>query len=164
MKKKKKENITIGIIAIILVVLIVSYNYNAEQVKLKGFTFGNELQSILEDLKTKHIDFQTKIVTWEKGDISREEMLDYSKIHIQNMEGILSEYDRLSIPGSFVTSVELFKLSTESQIESDKKIIEWIKTGDESFRIHSDILFQESFEFEMAALSEFNNAKLGIIP
>ena len=164
MKKKKKENITIGIIAIVLVVLIVSYNYNAEQVRLKGFTFGNELQDIQEDLKKKHIDFQTKIVTWEKGDISREEVLDYSSIHIQHMQNILQKYDILSIPDSFVPSVELFKLSTESQIESDKKIIEWIETGDDSLRLRSDILFQESFEYEMAALSEFNNAKLGITP
>lgn len=164
MKKKKKENIIIGIIATVLVVIIISYYYNAEQVKLTGFTFGNDLQLIQEDLKKSHIDFQTKIIVWEKEEISRDEILDYSNKHIQHMKEIFQEYDTLVVPDSFVPSVELFKLSTETQIESDQKIIEWIETGDESFRIRSDILFQESFEYEMAALSEFNNAKLGINP
>ena len=57
--------------------------------------------------------------------------------------------------GYTVSSVELFKLSSETQLESDKHMIEWIMTGDETAQIRSDYLLQQSFEYEMAALSKF---------
>ena len=83
---------------------------------------------------------------------------------MSKMEKLILRYDLLTPPDSFATSVELFKLSTHSQIESDKSLIEWVKTGDENAKIRSDDLFQESFEYEMAALTKFNGAKAGIDP
>ena len=51
--------------------------------------------------------------------------------------------------------MELFKLSAEAQLESDKYMIEWVKTGDNSSHVRSDSLLQQSFEYEQAALYEF---------
>ncbi|MEK6866240.1 MAG: hypothetical protein AABX46_02220, partial [Thermoproteota archaeon] len=65
-------------------------------------------------------------------------------------------------PKQFAPSVELFKLSTQTQLDSDKEFIEWIKTGNDSHKIRSDSLIQESFEYEMTALGEFNAAKIGL--
>ena len=42
------------------------------------------------------------------------------------MEKIILRYDNLQIPQTFVSSVELFKLSSETQLESDKQMMEWI--------------------------------------
>lgn len=80
------------------------------------------------------------------------------------MDEFILRYDKLSPPESFASAVELLKLSTISQLESDKELIEWIKTGDESAKIRSDLLLQEAFDYEMAGLNEYNSAKAGINP
>jgi len=164
LKKKQKKNIALGIFGAIIIGLIISHYYNAEQTKLKGFSFGNELQSIQDDLKKIHLDFESKIILWVDDELSTEEMLEYYSNHILQMNELLLRYEELSPPEAFIPSVELFRLSTATQIESDALIIEWIKTGDNAMRLRSDSLFQESFEYEIAALSEFNNAKLGKNP
>ena len=80
------------------------------------------------------------------------------------MEELISRYDALDPPDVFSSSVELFKLSTQSQLESDKEIIRWIQSGDMDAKIRSDSLMEESFGYEMEALAKFNAAKAGINP
>lgn len=162
MKKAKKQNIIIASIAIIIVGAIVAYNYSYDQTRQKGFKFGNELQQIQEEVKQAQIQFDSKITQWKEGDLSLEELLDYSEIHLDNMQNEILKYDKLNPPAQFTPSVELFKLSTQAQLDSDKEFIEWIKTNDESHSIRSDSLLQESFEYEMLALGEFNSVKAGL--
>ena len=52
-------------------------------------------------------------------------------------------------------SMELFQLSAETQLESDIYMIQWVETDDRSAHIRSDSLLQQSFEYEQAALYEF---------
>ena len=162
MKKAKKQNIIIASVAIIIIGAIVAYNYSYDQTRQKGLKFGNELQQIQEDVKQFQIQFDSKITQWKEGDLSLQELLDYSETHVDEMQEAISKYDDLTPPAQFAPSVELFKLSTQAQIDSDKEFIEWIKTKDESHSIRSDSLLQESFEYEMLALGEFNAAKAGL--
>ncbi|MGQ0791418.1 MAG: hypothetical protein ACT4NJ_04230 [Nitrosopumilaceae archaeon] len=164
MSRKKRQNIILGIIMIIVIGLVITYYYSAEQTRIKGFTFGNNLQRIQEDLKKIQTDFQSEITVWEEGDISKDEFLGYSDMHISKMEELVSRYDVLDPPEVFSSSVELFKLSTQSQLESDKEIIRWIQSGDMAAKIRSDSLMEESFGYEMAALAKFNAVKTGIDP
>ena len=46
-----------GIVAIVIIGTVVSYSYYLDQVKLKGFEFGNDLESIQKDLKELLLDF-----------------------------------------------------------------------------------------------------------
>ena len=162
MKKAKKQNIIIASVAIIIIGAIVAYNYSYDQTRQKGLKFGNELQQIQEDVKQFQIQFDSKITQWKEGDLSLQGLLDYSETHVDEMQEAISKYDELTPPVQFAPSVELFKLSTQAQIDSDKEFIEWIKTKDESHSIRSDSLLQESFEYEMLALGEFNAAKAGL--
>ena len=162
MKKSKKQNIIIVTIAIIIIGAIAGYNYSVEQTKQKGLKFGNELQQIQEDVKQLQTEFNSKITQWEEGDLSQQELSEYSKNHIEKLQNVILKYDDLIPPKQFASSVELFKLSTQVQLDSDKEFIEWIKTSDDSHKIRSDSLLQESFEYEMMALGEFNAAKLGL--
>jgi len=164
LSRKKRQNIILGIIAIVVIGLVIAYYYSAEQTRIKGFTFGNNLQRIQEDLKKTQIDFQSEITVLEDGDISKDEFLGYSDAHISKMEQLVSRYDILDPPEVFSSSVELFKLSTQSQLESDKEIIRWIQSGDMDAKIRSDSLMEESFGYEMAALAKFNAVKAGIDP
>jgi len=164
LSRKKRQNIILGIIAIVVIGFVIAYYYSAEQTRIKGFTFGNNLQRIQEDLKKIQTDFQSEITVWEDGDISKDEFLEYSDAHISKMEELVSRYDILDPPEVFSSSVELFKLSTQSQLESDKEIIRWIQSGDMDAKIRSDSLMEESFGYEMAALAKFNAVKAGIDP
>lgn len=162
MKKAKKQNIVILTIAIIIIGAIAGYNYSVDQTKQKGLKFGNELQQIQEEVKQLQIEFNSKVTQYEEEDLSQDELLEYSKKHIEKLQSVILKYDDLVPPKSFASSVELFKLSTQAQLDSDREFTEWIKTKDDSHSIRSDSLLQESFEYEMMALGEFNAAKSGL--
>jgi len=85
-------------------------------------------------------------------------------MHISKIEELILRYDDLEPPYAFTSSVDFFKLSTQSQLEADKETIQWIKNNDELAKIRSDSLLQDAFEFELAALAKFNAAKAGIEP
>ena len=140
------------------------YNYSAEQTKIRGFNFGNNLQVIQEDLKKIETDFQSEIIIFQEGETSLKEFLEFSDKHVSKIEELILRYDELEPPNAFTSSVELFKFSSQSQLEADKEIINWIKENDESAKIRSDALLQDAFEYELAALAKFNAAKAGIEP
>ena len=162
MKKKKIQNIVIASVAIIIIGSITAYNYSLEQTKQKGLQFGIGLEQIQEDVQQLQIKFYSEKTRWDEGDISKEELLEYYEKHLKKFKEIISRYDVLVPPELFKSSVELLKISSETQLESDLQFIEWIKTGDESAKIRSDTQFQESLEYEMLGLVEFYSAKTGV--
>ena len=162
MKKNQRQNIILAVIAVGIVSGIIAYNYNIDQIKVKGLNFGNEIQQIQDDVKKTQDDFESKIIQFDEGDLTKDEFLEYSQIHISELENIILRYDGLDPPDPFVPSVELFRLSTETQLASDREYIKWIETEERSYKIRSDSLFQESFEYELAALAKFQAAKLGL--
>ena len=93
---------------------------------------------------------------FKQGNISQKEFLEFGEKHIREMEKIILRYNNLQTPQPFISAVELFKLSAETQLESDKYMIEWVRTGDDTAEIRSDQLLHQSFEYEQAALLEFN--------
>ena len=162
MKKKKIQNIIIALIAIFIIGSIATYSYSVEQTKQKGLQFGIELEQIQEEVQELQIKFYSEKTRWNEGDISKEELLEYYEKHLKEFEGIISKYDELTPPELFKSSVDLLKISSETQLESDSQFIEWMKTGDESAKIRSDTQFQEALEYEMLGLVEFYSAKTGV--
>ena len=163
--KTKKKNSTGTYIAIVVGILVVAlaifYTYSADQAANRGTAFGNSLKNIQDDLKQTQTEFYSKKKMLEENTITKEEFLKYSSTHIQNIQNILKRYDDLFPPAAFAPSLKLFKSSTQKQLESDSLLIEWIRTNDTSNKIRSDLILQESFENEMAALDSFNKAKKG---
>ena len=162
MKKKKIQNITIGIIAISIIGAIVAYNYSVDQTKQKGLQFGVELEQIQLEVKDLQNNFYSEKTKWEEGDITKEELFEFYDTHLNEFNEIISKYDDLNSPELFESSVELLKLSSETQLSSDSEYIKWIETGDESAKVRSDSQFQESVEYELQGLVEFYSAKTGI--
>lgn len=156
--KPSSTAIAVGI-GIIVVALAIFFVYSADQAKIRGFNFGNNLQSIQDELKKTQTDFYSKKKLLDENMITKEEFLEFSEEHIKRMEELLAKYQSLAIPDAFTKAVELFKISTQKQLESDKFLIEWIRTNNTADRVRSDHLLQESFEDEMAALSSYNKAK-----
>jgi len=119
LKKKQKQNISIAIIGILIIGSVIFYTYNTEQAKIRGFTFGNNLHTIQDELKQIQDTFDSKRIMFEEEDMSREEFLEYSKKHVKEFEELILKYDELPTPNSVVPAVKLFKLSTETQFLSD---------------------------------------------
>lgn len=149
-------------IAVVIVGAIIGYNLSVEQTKQKGLKFGNELEQIQGDVKKLQTKFYSEKTRWEEGDISKDELFKYYDEHLRNFKDIIARYDKLEPPELFKSSVELLKLSSQAQLESDSEYIEWIKTGDNSAKIRSDAQFQEALEYEMTGLVEFYSAKTGV--
>jgi len=162
LKKKKIQNIIIVAIIILIIGTIIAYNYSVDQTKQKGLQFGIELDQIQEDVNQLQTKFYSEKNSWEEGDISKEELLEFYDGHLKEFREIISRYDELTPPELFESSVELLKISSETQLDSDSEYIEWIKTGDESAKIRSDTQFQEALEYEMSGLVEFYSAKTGV--
>ena len=166
-KTKKKKNPAIYA-AVVIGILIVSstifFVYSNDQAKIRGQMFGNELKQIQDDLKKNTHSYDSKISLFKEGNLDREKFLEFAEKHKDEMSMIILRYDSLQIPNGFETAVELFKLSSETQLESDIQIMEWVKTGNDAAHIRSDVLLQESFDYEMAALAEYKLAQGPINP
>ena len=164
--KKKKNSVVYA--AIIIGILVVSstifFVYSNDQTKIRGQMFGNELKQIQDDLKKNTHSYDSKISLFKEGNLDRERFLEFAEKHKDEMSKIILRYDSLQIPNGFETAVELFKLSSETQLESDIQIMEWVKTGNDAAHIRSDVLLQESFDYEMAALAEYKLAQGPINP
>lgn len=165
MKKKFKEKssrkgifiaVTVGII---IIGIAIFYFYAIEQAKIRGFSFGNKLEQIQTDLKDMQTKYESDVRIWKEGGMTKQQILEISDNHLQDLEELIPRYDGLEPPQAFAPSVALFKLSTEKQLESDKMLKRWIETGDDASLVRSDSLLQESFEYEMAALSSYKTAK-----
>ena len=157
--KKSKSKFPIIIIGAVIIGIIVFYFYSADQAKIRGFAFGNEIQSLQQEIHDEQSRFISSIAKWEENTISDDEMIGIGEEHIKSFEKLLEKYDDLQPPDSFAKSVKLFKLSLEYQIDSHEHRLEWIKTGDELELIRFQELTQLSFEAEQAGLQSFNDAK-----
>jgi len=164
LKKNKKRNITLAAIVVVVIALVIGFNYSAEQTRIKGFIFGNELQQIQEDLKKLQDEFEANLSMYKDGDISKEEFLDFAPNHVRKMEELISRYDRLEPPPTFVSSTEVLKYSTELQLESQEHLISWVKSGNEDDLFLANRTHQESFNMEMIGLGDFEKALAGNMP
>jgi hypothetical protein len=144
--------ITVGVI---IVALSIFFVYSNDQAKMRGQAFGKALEFVQEDLTKLTYTFDSKVSMFQQGNISKDGFLEFAEKHEDEMKKIILRYNNLQIPEPFIPSVELFKLSAETQLESDKYMAEWVRTGDDAAYIRSDSLLQQSFEYEMAALSKF---------
>ena len=163
-KKSGSGKVLLIVIGALLVGASIYYFYSAEQAQIRGFNFGHDLQAIQDELKSEQNDFYSKVSMWKERSLSKDQILEYADMHILKMDNIIAKYSNLQMPDVFSGSVKLFKLSTETQLESDQYLISWIKNDDESEKIRADELLQASFEYEMAALSSFEKAKSNVNP
>ena len=167
--------ITVGVI---IVALSIFFVYSSDQAKERGKAFGKAVEFVQDDLRKLTHSFDSKVSMFKQGNISKGEFLEFTEKYVnaksyvqyddgeqltqfrwfsyeEEMEKIILRYDNLQIPQPFVSAVELFKLSAETQLESDKHMIEWVRTGDDTAHVRSDQLLHQSFQYEQAALYEF---------
>ncbi len=153
----------IAVVAAVIVCSIVAYNYSVEQTRQKGLEFGMELERIQDDVRELQETFYSTKVQWEEGDVSDEGLSAFYDNHVLEFGNVISGYDSLEPPEIFDGSVQLLKLSSQAQLESDLAFIEWMRTEDEQSKERSDALLQDALEYEMLGLVEFYSAKTGTL-
>jgi len=142
-------------VGVIIIGMSIFFVYSSEQAKMRGEAFGKALEFVQDDLRKQTHSFDSKVSMFKQGDISKDEFLELSGLHTAEMITIIVRYDNLQIPQPFVSAVKLFKLSAETQLESDKYMLEWVSTGDITAHVRSDQILHQSFQYEQAALYEF---------
>ncbi len=160
-RSRKIQNIIIGAIAIGIIGVISTYYYQVDVENQQGRQFGYELQDIQDELKIQQDRFNARLKQFEDGKISSKELDELSEGYFEKLQQLIQRYEELNPPQPYKSSVELFKQSTKSQLESDKEFVTWLKTGDNQSKIRSDQLLQDSFEYEMAALSDYKKTQRG---
>ena len=143
-------------VGVIIIALSMFFVYSSDQAKERGKAFGKAIEFVQDDLRKQTHSFDSKVSMFKRGDISKDEFLDFAEKHENEMKKIILRYGNLQTPKMFVPAVDLFKLSAETQFEADKYVREWIRTGDETAQIRSDSLYYQSLQYEQAALFEFN--------
>ena len=143
-------------VGVIIVALSIFFVYSSDQAKMRGHAFGKALEFLQEDLRKTYHSFDSKVSMFKQGDISKDDFLKFAEKHEHEMGKIILRYDNLQTPQPFIPAVELFKLSAETQFEADKYIIEWIKTDDDAAHVRSVSSYDQSLQYEQAALLEFN--------
>jgi uncharacterized membrane protein YvbJ len=155
-KKKRSVMYAAIVVGVIIIGMAIFFVYSSEQAKMRGHAFGKAIEFLQEDLRKQTHVFDSKVSMFKRGDINNNEFLEFAKNHENEMKKIILRYDNLQIPKPFMSSMELFKLSAETQFEADKYVIEWIRTGDETAQIRSESFYYQSLQYEQAALLEFN--------
>jgi hypothetical protein len=160
-RKETKPKLTQLAIAIgvAIVIIVIALNYYLDQTKLSGQRFGDQLAQIQTDLKNETLNFDVHLTQFKSGHVSKDQMQKIADEHIRIIQNILPRYDGLKAPDLFLPSLQLFRLSTETQIESDESLRDWIITGNNASKLKSDQLLQQSFQYEMNALQSYENAK-----
>ena len=143
-------------VGVIIIALSIFFVYSGDQAKERGKAFGKAIEFVQDDLRKQTHSFDSKVSMFKQENISKDEFLDFAEKYKNEMEKIILRYDNLQTPKVFIPAVELFKLSAETQFEADKYVMEWIMTGDETAQIRSDSFYYQSFQYEQAALLEFN--------
>jgi len=165
-KRKNRNYVTYGVILIgvAIVVFTIFLVYSGDQAKIRGEAFGKALEFIENDLRKTTHQFDASISMLKEGNIDKNDFFERAEIHQDVMTKIILRYDGLQIPKSFASAVKLFKLSSEAQLDSDIQMIECVLNNNDAACIRSDSLWQESFEYEMAALSKFKLAQGPVNP
>jgi hypothetical protein len=143
----------------IIIGVAIMLKYNLDQTTISGHSFGDGLAQIQNDLKNETVDYYAKIALYQNGSMTKQDILQISDTHLAVLNDTLSKYNKLKPPEPFAPSLELFKLSTQAQFDSDKLLKEWIQTGDNSTKIRSQQLLIQSLDYETRALDSFNKAE-----
>ena len=143
-------------VGIIIIAISIFFVYSSDQAKMRGQAFGKALEFLQEDLRKTYHSFDSKVSVFKQDDMNKDDFLKFAEKHEREMEKIILRYDNLQTPQPFKPAVELFKLSAETQFEADKYIIEWIRTGDDTAYVRSISSYDQSLQYEQAALLEFN--------
>lgn len=161
MKKRHKRRIAAAAVAAAIVGAAAGYNYYIDHVKAKGAAFSAEIESVQDDLAAMQAPFESDAAVFRRGEISNAEFEARAEEHLAGLEELVSRYDRLDPPRPFIASVDLFRLSAEAQLERDREVVLWLRTGDEAHNERADSLNQDAFAYEMSALAEFKAAQSG---
>jgi hypothetical protein len=102
--------------------------------------------------------FENSVTEWRDGEISREEMLQITDNHLENLNGLLGELRNMEPPEKFRLAHELSILSLSHELQSDRHYRNYIETGSDDEYDRSVEFLQKAYDYETQAFGEFSKA------
>ena len=93
-------------VGVIIIGMSIFFVYSSEQAKTRGQAFGKAIEFLQEDLRKQTHMFDSKVSMFKRSDIGKDEFLESTKNHENDMKKIILPYDNLQIPKPIMPSIE----------------------------------------------------------
>ncbi|RMF31248.1 MAG: hypothetical protein D6752_02550 [Candidatus Nitrosothermus koennekii] len=165
MRRRKKENkinvkLFLGLVpaiiaTVLLVNLVLSMQRGNEQEYMK------EVEDVWQQASMLTKEYDSWFTKWKNGELTDAEMIDITKKNIDDMNLLIDRLNNTEPPERLKDAHEFSILSLKYERDSNEEIIKYIETKDEQHLEKSQDLFQNAFEYEGKAFTEFSKAGVG---
>lgn len=165
MKRRKKDNkinikLFLGLVpaivaTVMLVNLIMSMQHGNEQ------DYVNEVEDIWQQASILTKDYDSWLTKWKNGELDDAEMIDITNKNVNDMQLLIDRLENIEPPERLKDAHQFSISSLQYEKESNEHIIKYIETKDEQYLEKSQELFQNAFEYESKAFTEFSRMGVG---
>lgn len=154
----KSKQILIIIVGIGVIGAVVGVSFVLTTQAANNENYLKTIQSISDQSRTFTLAYEDSLTKWQGGEISKEEILQLTEGHLENLDRLLTKLKSMEPPEKFRTAHELGILSLSHETQSDRHMRNYIETGNEDeYKISAELL-QKAFDYETQAFEEFSRA------
>jgi hypothetical protein len=143
-------------VGIVATVLGVSFMLMTQATNRENYVIT--IQNVSDEARVLTRTYEDSIAKWENGLTSKEQILQITDSHLENLNRLLTKLKSLEPPEKFLDAHELSILSLDHELQSDQHMRSYIETGKEEEREMSATLLQKAFDYEAEAFEEFSRA------
>lgn len=165
MRRRKKDNkinvkLFLGLVpaiiaTVVLVNLMLSMQRGNEQEYIK------EVEDIWQQASLLTKDYDSWYTKWKNGELNDAEMIDITKKNIDDIQLLINRLESAEPPERLEDAHQFSILSLKYEKQSNEQIIRYIETKDKQYLDKSQELFQNAFEYEGKAFTEFHRMGVG---
>ncbi len=165
MKRRKKDNkinvkLFLGLVpAIIATVLLVNLIMSMQQGNDQDYI--NEVEDVWQQASILTKDYDSWLTKWKNGELNDAEMIDITNKNVDDMQLLINRLESIEPPERLKNAHQFSILSLQYEKESNEQLIRYIETEDEQYLEKSQELFQNAFEYEGKAFTEFSRMGVG---
>ncbi len=165
MRRRKKDNkvnvkLFLGLVpaiiaTVLLVNLIMSMQKGDEQ------EYVNEVEDVWQQASLLTKDYDSWLTKWKNGELNDAEMIDITNKNVNDMQLLINRLENIEPPERLKDAHQFSILSLQYEKESNENVLKYIETKDEQYLEKSQQLFQDAFEYEGKAFTEFSRMGVG---
>lgn len=154
----KSQRILVVTVCVGIVAAVLGISFVLMTQTTNGENYIRTIQSVSDESRALTQPYEDSIAKWQNWQISKEEILQITDRHLENLDRLLTKLKSQEPPEKFHTAHELSILSLGHELQSDQHMRNYIETGKEEERKMSATLLQRAFDYETQAFEEFSRA------
>ena len=143
-------------VGIVAAVLGASFMFMTQATNRENYV--RTIQNVSDEARVLTQTYEDSIAKWQNSQTSKEQILQITDNHLENLNRLLTKLKSLEPPEKFRAAHELSILSLDHELQSDQHMRNYIETGKEEEREMSATLLQKAFDYEAKAFEEFSRA------